>query len=70
MSETREPIELELLAAIARYLEHTGESQTSFGRRVAGDPSLMTDLRNGRSVGLRLRHRIEAALITTEKRRA
>jgi hypothetical protein len=70
MSETREVIEGELIAAIEAYLADTGESITSFCRRVAGDPSLLSDLRNGRGIGPRLRRRIDAALTTTEKRRA
>jgi hypothetical protein len=64
-----EPVEAELLSAIEAYLSDTGETQTSFGRRVAGDPSLINDLLNGRGLGPRLRQRIEAALTTTERTR-
>jgi hypothetical protein len=70
MSDTREILEPELITAIEAYLKDTGESVTSFCKRVAGDASLLSDLRNGRSVGVKLRRRIEAALVTTEKRRA
>lgn len=57
----------ELLRAIEAYLADTGETQTAFGRRVAGDPSLITDIRNGRGLGPVLRRRVEAALTTTER---
>ena len=62
-----EVLEAELLTSIESYLADTGESESAFGRRVARDTSLMSDLRNGRSVGLKLRRRIEAALVTTER---
>jgi len=70
MNEIREVIEVELIAGIEAYLADTGESVTAFCKRVANDPSLMSNLRNGRGVGPRLRKRIEAALTTTERKRA
>jgi 2,4-dienoyl-CoA reductase-like NADH-dependent reductase (Old Yellow Enzyme family) len=57
-------LEPELLADIEALLATTGETPTAFGRRVAADPSLVSDLRTGRSVGRRLREKIQAALIT------
>ena len=64
-TKSRPVIEPELLLAIRDYLRAVGESESSFGRRVAGDPGLITDLRNGRSPGRILREKIEAALQTT-----
>jgi hypothetical protein len=66
----RKIVEVELLAAVEAYLLHTGESQSAFTRRVCGDPNLVTDLRNGRGLGPALRRKIEAALATTERKRA
>jgi hypothetical protein len=65
-----EIMEKELLRAIESYLRETGEASTAFGKRVAGDSHLVLDLRNGRSVGMKMRRRIEAALITTQRKRA
>ena len=60
-------VEVELLRAIEAYLRATGESQTGFGKRVAGDARLVADIRNGRGIGPKLRRRIEAALTTTRR---
>lgn len=57
-----EIVEAPLLAEIETFLAASGETPTAFGRRVAADPSLVADLRSGRSVGRRLRERIQAAL--------
>jgi hypothetical protein len=59
---------VDLLASIDAYLKATNETQTSFGMRVANDPGLVADIRNGRGVGLKLLRRIEAALTTTERK--
>ena len=37
-----------MLRAIERFLRETGMSGTQFGRRAAGDPRFVADLRNGR----------------------
>lgn len=52
----------ELLPAIEALLARTKETQTAFGRRVAGDASLVTDLRHGRSLGRALRQKITKAV--------
>ena len=54
-------LEPELLADIEACIARTGETASAFGRRAAGDPSLVADLRAGRSIGRRLRERIQAA---------
>lgn len=53
-----------LLIRIDRYLRHTGVPQTRFGREVARDPRLISDLRNGRNLGARLARRLDAFLST------
>ena len=65
-----EVMEKELLRAIEVYLRETGETGTAFGKRVAGDSHLVLDLRNGRRVYSRMRRKIEAALVTTQRKRA
>lgn len=51
----------ELVALVERHLARTGETPTSFGRRVAKDGNLVADLKVGRSPRLRLVERIVAA---------
>lgn len=58
-------LEPELLAEIEAFLASSGETPTSFGRRVAADPSLISDLKMGRSVGRRLREKIRNALFVS-----
>ncbi len=58
--------ETELLAAITAHLAATGETATAFGVRVAGDPGLVKDLRNGRSPRLRLAVKIMDAAKVVE----
>lgn len=53
--------EAQLVAEIERHMARTGESESAFGRRVARDPNLVADLRNGRSPRLRLAREILAA---------
>lgn len=48
----------QLVAAVERHLEKAGTTATAFGRKVAGDPNLVFDLRQGRSPQLRLVERI------------
>jgi len=48
-----------ILRKIECYLRDSGMSPTAFGRRVAGDPRLVHDLRRGRAPGARLTARIE-----------
>ena len=61
--------EADLLDAIERHLTKTGETATAFGKRVANDPSLVNDLRVGRSPRMRLAAQImtviEADQLTT-----
>jgi len=59
------PVEHELLADIETHLSKTGEKPSLFGRRAIGDPSLVLDLKCGRSVRKRLRDRIVAAINMT-----
>lgn len=42
------------LAEIDSYLSLSGMSDTAFGKAAVGDPSFVSDLRAGRSPGLRL----------------
>lgn len=58
--------ESELLAEIEACIARTGETPSAFGRRAAGDPSLVADLKVGRSVGIRLRQRIHAAMAQSQ----
>lgn len=51
-----------LVEAVDRHLAATGESASAFGKRVANDPKLVFDLRDGRSPQLRLVERILAAV--------
>lgn len=59
-------LEPELLAEIEACIARTGETPSAFGRRAAGDPSLVADLKAGRSIGRRLRERIQAATAQSE----
>lgn len=54
--------ETDLLAAIEAHLAATGKTETAFGVEVANDPSLVSDLRKGRSPRLRLANQIMAAI--------
>lgn len=49
-----------LLTKIDRYLRHTGMSPSTFGRRVANDPRLVGDMRNGRVPGPTMIKRVDA----------
>jgi hypothetical protein len=49
-----------LLTRIETYLRRTGMPPTKFGRLAARDPRLVHDLRRGRTVGDRLRLRVQA----------
>lgn len=51
-----------LARRIARVCGHKGETPTRFGRRVASDPALYSNLRNGRFVREPLGRKILAAL--------
>ncbi len=51
-----------ILLQIERYLRDSGIAATLFGRLVARDPRLVSDLRNGRSPGACLVARIERQL--------
>lgn len=48
-----------ILRKIEKYLKESGTPATRFGREAAGDPRLVSDLRNGREAGERLCRRIE-----------
>ncbi len=50
--------ENDLIAAIDLHLNVSGESAAAFGRRIASDPCLVSDLRAGRSPRMRLAIRI------------
>jgi hypothetical protein len=51
-----------IIPRIERYLRETGIAATLFGRLVAGDPRLVSDLRHGRTPGARLSARIECQM--------
>jgi hypothetical protein len=51
-----------IIPRIERYLRETGIAATLFGRLVASDPRLVSDLRQGRNPGASLRARIECQL--------
>ena len=44
----------DFLARIEAFIRDSDISATAFGKRVAGDPNLVFDLRNGRSPSLRI----------------
>jgi len=50
---------MSLLREIEMFLRHTGLAPTRFGRLAAQDPRFVYDLRNGRTVGDKLRLRVE-----------
>ena len=54
--------ERDLIEAIDAHLASTGQAETSFGTEIANDPSLVADLRRGRSPRLRLVNRILEAI--------
>ncbi|MDJ0277191.1 hypothetical protein QLH51_10335 [Sphingomonas sp. 2R-10] len=56
-----------ILQRISRHLEQTGMPETLFGRRAAGDPRLVGDLRNGRQPRPPLVARIEAYIDRLER---
>ena len=51
----------DLVRTVEEHLRRTGETPTAFGKRVARDPRLVFQLREGRSPQLRLVERIIAA---------
>jgi len=53
---------MNLLHAIERHLATRGVSARRFGLEAAGDPRLVTDLRNGRQVRPTMEARLRAAL--------
>ncbi len=53
---------MSLLQRLEAHLRATGEKPCTFGRRVARDPRLVGDLRNGRMPGPALAARISAAI--------
>ena len=53
--------EADILSAVAGLLARTGESEAGFGRRIAGDPNLIGDIRRGRSPRLRMARQIMTA---------
>jgi len=48
----------QFLAAIEGYLRRTGTKPTEFGRQALGDPSLVLNLRRGRSPRLKTVERV------------
>ncbi len=55
-----ETLERYFNARIAAFLESTGMSPTTFGMRAVGDPNLMRQIAEGRSLSLRMADRILA----------
>jgi hypothetical protein len=47
------------LAEIERFLAATGMAPSAFGRAAVADPNLVSDLRAGRTPGLKLVERID-----------
>ena len=58
--------EADLLKAIETHCQRVGESEAAFGRRVARDPNLVMDIRQGRSPRLRLVNQIIEAMDTAQ----
>ncbi|UZK70933.1 hypothetical protein OKW76_07915 [Sphingomonas sp. S1-29] len=58
---------MSMLPRIERFLRHSAMPPTLFGRRVANDPRLVGDLRNGREPGPQMCARIEAFLADRER---
>lgn len=56
-----------ILGRVERHLHQSGEKWTQFGRRVARDPRLVRDLRNGREPRAKLTQRILEAIETGAK---
>jgi predicted transcriptional regulator len=54
-------------ATVEEFLERTGFKPTEFGRQAAGDPSLMLNLRRGRSPTLATADRILAFIEETDR---
>jgi hypothetical protein len=48
-----------LIRKIDAFLRQTKMPQTKFGRLAASDPRLVTDLRQGRNPGPRMKQRVE-----------
>jgi hypothetical protein len=48
-----------LIRKIETFIRRTKMPHTKFGRLAAGDPRLVTDLRQGRTPGARLEKRVE-----------
>lgn len=48
----------EFVERVNRHIEESGESATTFGRRVANDPGLVFELRKGRVPSLRVCARV------------
>ncbi|MDF8332287.1 hypothetical protein [Novosphingobium cyanobacteriorum] len=48
-----------LIWKVERYLARSGMPETKFGRLAAGDPRLVSDLRNGREPRAKLTLRVE-----------
>jgi hypothetical protein len=51
--------DIPLLMIVERFLRETQMPATLFGRRAVKDPSFVSDLRRGRSVGTAVRCRVE-----------
>ncbi|MBB5686023.1 hypothetical protein [Sphingobium boeckii] len=51
---------MNLLRRIERHLDHHRIAQTRFGRDAAGDPRLVSDMRNGREPRCQLAQRVTA----------
>ena len=49
-----------MLWKVEKYLKVNGIAPTTFGRKCAGDPRLVSDLRCGRDVGVKMSARIDA----------
>lgn len=62
MAGTPDESAASLVQAIERYLAISGETATNLGRRVANDPSLVGNLRRGRSPTIRMAIRIMDAI--------
>lgn len=48
------------IESVEKFLARSGMAPTAFGREAIGDPNLVQDLREGRSVGLKTAERITA----------
>lgn len=55
------------LNQVETFLTRSGIKPTAFGKEVAGDPNLVRDLREGRSLSLRLIEKVQTFIDTADR---